>query len=182
MTTLHIRLKDGTQLISMAEHYRPQDERLLLAQAENPEWLAGMFAQLRAREEFLMEHTTREQRSIGWGGFVAITVEASRLGDHLVSWAGRGTPPVTIYGELYTRARLRKAERDTGVSEGEVREAMAGAGEAHGAGWRYGMWYSSACRAGEPDFNHIGHMTPITQGQFYAARRDGWPREVPRRK
>jgi hypothetical protein len=182
---------DGTLVIGDIDHVtREEEDRYLsLAPPRHTLDVGRRLIHLRVEEARLRALATPEQWAIGWGGHVAVLMgmlrDCAQRNATRYGMASVGFPPA-IYGELFTPEQidagaeevLATAER-LGMTLRNRRDSEQVHYAAHAAGWRYGRWFSAADQDGDVGQHHVACLRPISARQFRAARRDGWPAQVP---
>jgi hypothetical protein len=183
MPVIQYTSADGTLVLLDIEHVTAAEEDQILASARPKDRpiLNRAFQELYLRETTYRAAATEEQQQIGWGDHAALRYEPPPGAGP--SWL---PTPCTIYGWVYTRDHARRSEcaaaaslSRQGIPARPVDDSMAHLDAAHAAGWRFARWYSKLSPEGEPGEQHIATLIPVTAAQFRAARRDGWPDEIP---
>jgi len=173
MPVIQYEAKTHPLMVVDAEYIDQVTEQLLLTTATEAALpkVREAIQQIRGRERRYQLAATAEQQAIGWGDCFRYTWKPD--GRHIL--AGSLAEGVTIYGQVMTRAEVRHSELAAGASHDEAQAALRRIMHAYGRGWRHGRCYSVIEPDGESGDTHVAVMTPITAGEFEAARAAGWP-------
>jgi hypothetical protein len=128
------------------------------------ESLEQAFAFMDESEAEANQRVLPEQRGITWG-------------DHAVRvWASPtvGTPPLMIYGQIFTEDQLVATETDAGATADEIVYELRVLRESHARGYRYGQWFSLVTPAGEYGEAHIADLWTLSEEEFQRAQSHDW--------